>query len=101
MYESPISFIESASDHFEMEIQKATNECVLQAVAKIGVVVDKEELIKALKYDREQYEKGFREGFEAGLEKYCNITAETVAEIKDDEFFDVLRRIVELHDKLE
>lgn len=28
---------------------------------KCGVNVDKEELLKALKYDREQYEKGYRD----------------------------------------
>ena len=28
----------------------------------VGVYVDKEELIKALKYDREQYQKGYEDG---------------------------------------
>ena len=39
---------------------------VMKAVQKVGVTVDKEELLKALKYDREQYEKGYRDGLSAG-----------------------------------
>lgn len=38
---------------------------ILKAVQKIGVHVDKEELLKALRYDREQYEQGFEDGLNA------------------------------------
>ncbi len=62
MYESPIEFIESVADHFAIEIQKAKDESVYQAVSKIGIVVDKEELLKALRYDRDQYNKGYAAG---------------------------------------
>ena len=33
----------------------------LEAVQRVGVTVDKEELIKALRYDRRQYENGYRD----------------------------------------
>ena len=32
---------------------------ILKAVQKIGVYVDKDELLKALQYDRNQYQKGY------------------------------------------
>ena len=35
---------------------------VLKAVQKVGVYVDKDELIKALKYDRDQYRRGYLAG---------------------------------------
>lgn len=40
---------------------KIENE-ILTAVKNVGVVVDKDELLRALKYDRNQYEEGFRKG---------------------------------------
>ena len=55
MYESPIEIIKGAST---TEYENG----VMTAVQKYGVNVDKEELIKALNYDREQYRKGFEDG---------------------------------------
>ena len=55
MYESPIAIIKGA---FTTEYENG----VMTAVQKYGVNVDKEELIKALNYDREQYRKGFEDG---------------------------------------
>ena len=55
MYESPIEIIKGA---FTTEYENG----VMTAVQKYGVNVDKEELIKALNYDREQYRKGFQDG---------------------------------------
>ena len=55
MYESPITIIRS-----QLQIE-CENE-IMKAVARIGVNVDKEELFKALQYDRQQYEKGYADG---------------------------------------
>ena len=52
MYESPIKLIQD-------EIRYEMENNVLKAVQNIGVNVDKEELIKALKCDRGQYDKGY------------------------------------------
>lgn len=52
MYESPITIISNG-------IQLSLKDEVYKAVEQIGIKVDKNELIKALKYDREQYEKGY------------------------------------------
>lgn len=58
MYESPIEIIKGA---FTTECENG----VMTAVQKYGVNVDKEELIKALNYDREQYRKGFEDGVQS------------------------------------
>ena len=55
MYESMIKVIEEqANAHLEQEI--------MSVVKRVGISVDKEELIRALKYDRGQYEKGYEDG---------------------------------------
>ena len=52
-YEAPIKII-------MQEMQAQLENQVYQAIQNIGVDVDKEELLKALSYDRNQYEKGYR-----------------------------------------
>ena len=52
MYESPIEVIQG-----ELETQLEGE--ILKAVHRVGVTVDRDELIRALRYDREQYQKGF------------------------------------------
>ena len=59
MYISPITIMQG-----EMNV-RVENE-IIKAVRNIGIDVDKEELIKALAYDRKQYEKGYEDGYENG-----------------------------------
>lgn len=55
MYESMIKVI-------EQQVQVHMEDEVMRAVQRVGISVDKEELIRALKYDRGQYEKGYDDG---------------------------------------
>ena len=55
MYKSPIEII-TESMQTDLENQ------ILSSVLKTDVSVDKEELIKALNYDRDQYQKGYADG---------------------------------------
>ena len=63
MYESPIELVVS---QFQTEIIKQQENQVIKAVQNVGVNVDKAELLRALSYDRDQYEKGYADGYEAG-----------------------------------
>ena len=54
-YKSPIDIIYG-------EIQLRMENEIMRAVQKVDINVDKDELIKALAYDRGQYERGFRDG---------------------------------------
>ena len=54
MYKSPIEVI---TEQVNMQIE---NE-VYKAVGNVGINVDREELLKALAYDRGQYEQGYRD----------------------------------------
>lgn len=61
MYESPITIVTQQSHN---TISKQFDDYILTTVeAELGCEVDKEELIKALAYDRNQYDKGFRDGY--------------------------------------
>ena len=56
-YKSPIDLI---TNDLMAQIQENTdNKIMCEVIQQIGVVVDKEEMLKALAYDRKQYEKGF------------------------------------------
>ena len=64
MYESPITLYEDLNAHF-IEMQ----ENAIMAKVHAYVDVNKEELIKALNYDRKQYEAGYNDGFIDGRKK--------------------------------
>ena len=65
MYE-PILHV--ATESLAQTIGRRFDSMVIDEVVKLGVVVDKEELLKALEYDRDQYEKGYDEGHADGFE---------------------------------
>ena len=52
MYESPIKIFQN---NLEMQLEGE----ILNTVQRMNITVDKDELIRALRYDREQYQKGF------------------------------------------
>ncbi len=59
MYESPINVIYSdITNEIAKDIEENT---ILEIRQAIGYNIDKDELIKALQYDRYQYEKGFND----------------------------------------
>ena len=63
MYESPISLISQWVDEQIKEQHKQEETAIMSEITrKIGVDVDKDELIRALNYDRKQYEKGYADG---------------------------------------
>ena len=59
MYKSPIEVLVADIQH---QIAKQQDEETYKAVVSVGINVDKEELIRALAYDRHQYMKGHIDG---------------------------------------
>ena len=48
---------------------------ILEVIQNVGVVLDKEELIKAMNYDRDQYASGFENGYNKAVDDLtANIT---------------------------
>lgn len=65
MYKSPIEIVSK----IEQQIVQQQEENVIRAILDMGVNVDKEELLKALKYDRDQYNKGYEDGVREFVDK--------------------------------
>ena len=53
-YKSPVQIIQG-------ELEVYIEDKIAKAVQNLGIEVDKDELLKALDYDREQYEKGYHD----------------------------------------
>ena len=64
MYESPIelSFIDEIYSAIIDTTEREIENKIFKAVSNYGIDVDKEELLKALQYDRGQYDRGFIDG---------------------------------------
>ena len=78
MYESPITQILG-------EIQtKYENDC-MKVVQQCGFDVNKEELIKALSYDSNQYSKGYSDGYNKAIDDFVGMALNkfTELELKD------------------
>lgn len=71
-YLSPINIWITEVDK---DFQNQVDEQVYKEVLNVGVSVDKKELIKALKYDRDQYNKGFKDGVESIIDNLREVIA--------------------------
>ena len=58
-YQSPISIIYQDMMH---KLNESIEQNVFAGIQRYGIEVDKDELIKALQYDRRQYDAGFADG---------------------------------------
>lgn len=58
MYKSPI---EVFYQQVHVGIEESVEDAVYKAVKNVGSCVNKEELVQALMYDRDQYERGFED----------------------------------------
>lgn len=83
MYKSPIEltcgplqFREAATTAAVKDMTDYMNEqqekILMEATRTVGISIDKEELVKAINYDRHQYEQGYDDGFKDGLQEGSN-----------------------------
>lgn len=78
-YQSPISQIYKDVEYkFREDMENKT----MEAVHHFGISVDKPELIKALQYDRNQYDKGYSDGRASIVEELEKIKEEIHKRIK-------------------
>lgn len=77
-YQSPIQQYIS-----DMSMKMENDVCT--AVQNVGIYVDKEELIKALRYDRQQYDKGYADGYSNGYEQGRKEALESIKEYVNKE----------------
>lgn len=62
MYKSPIDVIVG---EMQTQIVQDHENQILRAVQSVDVKVDKDELVKALQYDRDQFDRGYKDGIKA------------------------------------
>ena len=96
-WESPLTKI--YGDMHNKIIRQDEENCTFVIEQALGYKVDKDELIKALQYDREQYDKGYRDGVkEKFIEELVKIKEKIDIECDSvDSALDVIiNRIIEL-----
>lgn len=77
-YESSINLI---STKMQVELE----ESILKSVQNVENSVDKEELIRAIQYNREQYSKGFKIGYSKAVDDALNAFKELYIFTSDEE----------------
>lgn len=78
MYESPINITELTRG-LQEQVQQDRDRKIIESIWECGIEVNKEELIKALKYDRDQYTKGYNDALDkirAEVEDHCGLARE-------------------------
>ena len=66
-WEPPVTIAQEISS----QIARDTDDYIMSEIYKTGVTVNKEELIKAINYDRDQYNKGYCDGFRNAVKTEC------------------------------
>lgn len=87
-YESPIQIIRS-------QIDTNLEDNILKVTQSVGIDVNKEELIKALSYDRDQYEKGYENGYTKAVDDFVNYLNEicSFTFLKVDDLDEIAERL--------
>lgn len=71
MYKSPIEIFHK--DYMQQYVEQMDNSIFMAIERKFGADIDRGELIKALNYDRGQYEKGFADGVASAQPKWIPV----------------------------
>ena len=89
MYQSLIEIIQ---DRMRMEVEGE----VFKAVQNVGVHVDKDELLKALQYDRGQYKSGYEDGYAKAIEEFAEaIKADILPMLHTEEEYEVAEKNID------
>lgn len=79
MYKSPIEVATILNTQVEQAVQSIHKEVeneIYTAIFNVGVNVDKDELIKAMQYDRGQYQKGYADGIKEFAKRFRELFSE-------------------------
>lgn len=82
MYKSPIQLV---MDDIDYTMRAKIDDTIYQAVLRCDVSVDKDELIKALTYDRQQYDKGYSDGYIKGTTEILEKVKTALGKYLNDE----------------
>ena len=98
MYESPI---EKIVQHIQENLIKQEEDHLMAQITEtVGYQINKEELIKALKYDREQYEKGYKDAMSVIEDIKAEITTykdDKIIHFESNCMIDIVLDIIDKH----
>ena len=83
-WESPITIVTESLHKAMTKFNKTMDNKTMEAIVKVGIDVDKDELIKAMQYDRDQYSKGYTNGYNAGYNADKWISVEDMLPNKEE-----------------
>lgn len=86
-WQSPIHMIQ---EEIAQKVADDFDNQVYQATMRVGIEVDKDELVKALEYDRNQYKKGYMDGFLNAEKELTNISIKSFIDELTDELYDLV-----------
>ena len=86
MYKSPVELVMG-------EMRMKLNGTITQAIQDVDINVDKEELERALQYDRGQYDKGYSDGYKDAVKEFVKRLKEVICSYVNAE--DDINQVVE------
>lgn len=94
MYKSPIDVIQTLTNNLDNFYDKVNAELEKEVVYRVRmetkINIDKDELFKALRYDRAQYEEGYADGHKDGYAKGFHDAVEHLKKSVEEIYNDVL-----------
>lgn len=86
MYEPPIKIVsyENLIKDVSAEIENQFEKEISEVFQRYGIVVDREELIKALRYDRNQYVKGYNDALKHVSKSVSELVEGFMFKIEED-----------------
>ena len=89
-YKSPVK-IDYSNEKWITEFIEAQDRYIVNTILDLGIEVDKNELVKALEYDRGQYETGYIDGYKDGYKKAFDEAREILRKTLNETFKDYLK----------
>ena len=86
MYKAPIEITFDNEQTIIQQIADYQDSLIYKAVVDCNIQVDRDELIKALAYDRGQYETGYQEGYIEGYKRAFDEARKIMREALRDAF---------------
>ena len=94
MYKSPIDVIQTLTNNLDNFYDKVNAELEKEVVHRVRmetkINIDKDELFKALRYDRAQYKEGYADGHKDGYDKGFHDAVEHLKKSVEEIYNDVL-----------
>lgn len=84
IFENYNDLISVTIEDIKHKLENNLEEQVYKAVTNVGINVDKKQLIKALAYDRQQYEAGYHDGYKKAITDLRQVMYDSLGKLTDE-----------------